>query len=148
MEQMMSKEQEWIIECAQVGLKAVQYYAEAAGIAAQNLDEVGNEFLGNWEQVNSQQARKYLKEMIISAKYISKATAYQKKSFDGLASGIKVSTQVTEQLSTNSTKTFKSATVMEEVVEQLRKVVGSSTNYRVGEEGLKKEREMATVTKN
>ena len=133
MEQMISKEQEWIIECAQVGLNTVQYYAEATSIAAQHLDQVGNEFLGNWEQVNSQQARKYLKEMILSAQYISKATAYQKKSFNGLTSGIRVSTQVTEQLSTNSTKTFESATVMEEVVEQLRKVVGGSTHYWVRE---------------
>jgi len=35
---------------------------------------------------------------------------------------------------------------MEEVVEQLRKVVGGSTNYQAGE--LKKEREIATVSKN
>jgi methyl-accepting chemotaxis protein len=124
MEQMMSKEQEWIIEGAQAGLNAVQYYADATGIAAQKLDQVGNELLGNWGQVDPQLARKYLEEMILSAQYISKATSHQKKSFNGLVSGIRVSTQVTEQLSSNSTKTFESATVMEEVVEQLREVVG------------------------
>ncbi len=123
-EQMMSKEQEWIIESAQAGLNSVQYYADATGIAAQKLDQVGNALLGNWGQVDPQQARKYLEEMILSAQYISKAAAHQKKSFHGLASGIRVSTQVTEQLSTNSTKTFESATIMEEVVEQLHKVVG------------------------
>jgi methyl-accepting chemotaxis protein len=147
MEQMMSKEQEWIIECAQVGLNAVQHYADAAAMAAQHLNQVGNEFLGKWEKMDPQQAKKYLNEIVTSAQYISKATIHQKKNFNGLASGIKVSTQVTEQLSTNSTKTFESATVMEEVVEQLREVVGGSINDQVEEE-LRKEREMATVRKD
>jgi methyl-accepting chemotaxis protein len=116
-------------------------------MAAQHLNQVGNEFLGRWEKMDPQQAKKYLSEIVTSAQYISKATIHQKKNFNGLASGIKVSTQVTEQLSTNSTKTFESATIMEEVVEQLRKVVGGSTNDQVEEE-LRKEREMATVRKD
>ena len=85
---------------------------------------LGNILLGNWGKMNPQQARKFLEEMIISAKYIEKATTFQKKSFQDLASGIRVSTQVTKQLSTNSSKALESATLMEEVVEQLRDVVG------------------------
>lgn len=123
-EQTMSTEQQWIIEGAQTGLTSAQYYSEATGVAAQKLDKLGNMLLGNWGKMNPQQARKYLEDMIISAKYIEKATTFQKKSFQDLASGIRVSTQVTKQLSTNSTKALESATLMEEVVEELRDVVG------------------------
>ena len=123
-EQTMSTEQQWIIEGAQTGLNSAQYYSEATGVAAHKLDELGNVLLGNWGKMNPQQARKYLEEMIVSAKYIEKATTFQKKSFQDLSSGIRVSTQVTKQLSTNSSKALESATLMEEVVEQLRDVVG------------------------
>lgn len=125
-EQTMSTEQQWIIEGAQTGLNSAQYYAEATGVAAHKLDEAGNILLGNWGKMNPQQARQYLEQMIVSAKYIEKATTFQKKSFQDLASGIRVSTQVTKQLSTNSSKALESATLMEEVVEQLRDVVGQS----------------------
>jgi C4-dicarboxylate-specific signal transduction histidine kinase len=123
-EQTMSTEQQWIIEGAQTGLNSAQYYAEATGVAAHKLDEIGNILLGNWGKMHPQQARKYLEELIVSAKYIEKATTFQKKSFQDLSSGIRVSTQVTKQLSTNSSKALESATLMEEVVEQLRDVVG------------------------
>jgi polyhydroxyalkanoate synthesis regulator phasin len=123
-EQTMSTEQQWIIEGAQTGLTSAQYYSDATGVAAHKLDELGNVLLGNWGKMNPQQARQFLEEMIVSAKYIEKATTFQKKSFQDLASGIRVSTQVTKQLSTNSTKALESATLMEEVVEQLRDVVG------------------------
>ncbi len=113
-----------MIEGTQSGLNTAQYYAEATSVAAQKMDQIGKELLGNWGQMHPQRARKYLEEMLLCTQYIEKAAAFQKKGFDGLASCIRVTTQVTEQLSTNSTKTFESAALLEEVVEQLRKVVG------------------------
>jgi hypothetical protein len=123
-EQTMSKEQQWMIEGTQSGLNSAQYYAEATSVAAQKLDQIGKELLGNWEQINPRQVRRYLEEMLQCTQYIEKATVFQKKGFDGLAGCIRVTTQVTEQLSTNSTKTSESAALLEEVVAQLRKVVG------------------------
>jgi hypothetical protein len=125
-EQTMSTEQQWIIEGAQKGLTSAQYYAEATGVAAKKLDEVGNILLGNWGKMHPQQASQYLEQMIVSAKYIEKATAFQTKSFQDLASVVRVATQVTEQLATNSSKALGSATLMEDVVAQLRKVVGQN----------------------
>jgi methyl-accepting chemotaxis protein len=124
MEQMMSKEQQWMIEGTQAGLNTAQYYADATSAVTHKLDQIVKELLGNWGYIDPQQARKHLEEILHCAQYIEKAASYQKKGFDRLASGVRVTTQVTEQISTNSTKTFESATLMEEVVEQLRKVVG------------------------
>jgi polyhydroxyalkanoate synthesis regulator phasin len=121
-------------------LNSAHYYAQATSVAAQKLDEIGNTLLGNWGKMHPQQARQHLEEMIVSAKYIEKAATFQKKSFQDLASGIRVSTQVTEQLSTNATKTLASATLMEEVVEQLRDVVGQSEHADDAQTGREEKR--------
>lgn len=123
-EQITANEQKWIIESSQVGLQSVQYYAEATSVAARRLDEIGMELVQNWEQLDAQRTRNRLSEVIAAARYIEKAASRQNESSKGLATAIRVTAQVTEQLISGATSATEASTQLDEVVEQLRKVVG------------------------
>jgi small-conductance mechanosensitive channel len=62
--------------------------------------------------------------MIQAAQYLEKAAHYQTASNQKLATAIKVTTQVNEQLASDSISTSDAASQLEQVVSELRKVVG------------------------
>jgi hypothetical protein len=123
-EQNTASEQKWIVESSKVGLQSVEYYTEAASIAAHKLDAISEELLRTWERNGPQQNKQYLKEMVAAAKYIDKAISSQKKSSIGLASAIRVTAQITEQLVSGATSASEASAQLDAVVEQLRKVAG------------------------
>jgi hypothetical protein len=123
-QQNTATEQKWIVESSQVGQQSVEYYNNAASVAARKLDELSETLLRTWERNDMQQNRMYLKELIATAKYIDKAISSQKKSGVGLASAIRVTSQITEQLVSGSASASEAAARLDEVVEQLRNVAG------------------------
>jgi methyl-accepting chemotaxis protein len=58
------------------------------------------------------------------ARYIEKAADYQQKSCKTLATAIRVTSQVTEQLILGANSATESSEQLDQVVEQLREVVG------------------------
>jgi hypothetical protein len=62
--------------------------------------------------------------MVTTIKYLERATYYQDASNQKLATALKVTTQVTEQLHNGTTSATLAATQLEDVVSELRKVVG------------------------
>jgi hypothetical protein len=123
-EQARAKEQKWIVESAQTGLQSVQYYAKASGIAARKLDEIGQDVTQNWDQLDSIQRQRRLYEITTAASYIEKASSHQERSSKGLSTAIQVTNQVAEQLVSGATSASDAATQLEEVIAQLRQVVG------------------------
>lgn len=123
-EQARAKEQKWIVESAQTGLKSVQYYAQANIVAADKLIEIAQTFMQNWEKFDSVQRRRYLHEILSTADYIKKAASHEDRSSRGLSTAIQVTNQVAEQLVEGATSASEAAVQLEEVIAQLRQVVG------------------------
>ncbi len=123
-EQATATEQKWIVESSQVGLKSVQYYTEAASVAARKLDEMSTELAQRWGGLDIQRAQHRLSEIVSTANYIEKAVSHQEKSGKSLSTAIRITTQVTEQLLSGATSANDAATQLEDVIDQLRKVVG------------------------
>jgi hypothetical protein len=123
-EQATATEQKWIVESAETGLKSVQYYAEASNIAAHKMNTLGQELTNNWNRLDAQRVRQRLEEILIAASYIEKATSHQERSSKSLSTAIRITTQVTEQLLSGATSASEASAQLEEVIAQLRSVVG------------------------
>lgn len=117
-------EQKWMVESSQVGLQSVQYYTKATNVAAHRLNEISSDLRSNWQHLNTQTIERYLDEMSTAAKYIENAAEHQEDSSKSLATAIRVTTQVTDQLASGASATNDAANQLESVVDQLRHVVG------------------------
>ncbi len=119
-----ASEQMWVVDSSQVGLQSVQYYADATKVAAHQLIKTGTELAQQWGHIDAHTARQALERIITAAQYIENATQYQSISNQKLSTALKVATQVTEQLVAGTTSATDAATQLEQVVSQLRAVVG------------------------
>lgn len=119
-----AKEQKWMIEASQTGLQSVQYYVDATQIAARKLDEIGNRMIQQASHDTLHDNAQILSTIVSVARYIEKAADYQQKSCKTLATAIRVTSQVTEQLILGANSATESSEQLDQVVEQLREVVG------------------------
>lgn len=119
-----ASEQMWVVDSSQVGLQSVQYYAEASRYAATQLRDVAEELIQHWHMLDEVAARQRIERIMTAAKYIENATEYQTASNQKLGTALKVATQVTEQLAQGATSATDAANQLEQVVKQLRYVVG------------------------
>ena len=69
-----------------------------------------------------------LEQIISTAKYLGRATDYQDTSNQKLATALKVTTQVTEQLHNGTTAATLAAKQLGDVVKELRRPVNNPTN--------------------
>jgi len=123
-EQVTATEQKWIVESSEIGLKSVQYYAKATSVAASKLNEMSTELMQNLEWLDAWQTKQRLNEIIQAGRYIEKASSHQLQSNKSLSTGIRITTQVTEQLVSGAKSAAEAAAQLEEVIRQLRQVVG------------------------
>jgi methyl-accepting chemotaxis protein len=123
-QQSAAGEQQWVIDAAQVGLQSVQYYTGASHVATRQLNEMVNELLQRWPQMDARSIQHVLHEMAAAARYIELAIEYQETSDQKLATAIKVTTQVGEQLVVGANAATGAAEQLEQVVQELRRVVG------------------------
>jgi hypothetical protein len=123
-QQSAANEQTWVVDSSQVGLQSVQYYTNATSIAARRLFDMGQGLMQNWGSINEESMRRLVSQMISSAQYIEKAVHYQTTSNQKLATAIKVTTQVNEQLAEGAISASDAASQLEQVVSELRQVVG------------------------
>jgi methyl-accepting chemotaxis protein len=119
-----ASEQMWVVDSSQVGLQSVQYYTDATKVAAQRLTETGFDLLQRRQQAEPATTKKSLEHIITASRYIEDASQHQTASIQKLSTALKVATQVTEQLASGATSATDAATQMEQVVQQLRSVVG------------------------
>lgn len=119
-----ASEQTWVVDSSQVGLQSVQYYTDAIKVASHRLSAIALDLAKYWDQANAQQIRQSVGHIIEASKYIESATDHQSNSNEKLATALKVATQVTEQLAGGATSATDAATQLEQVVKQLRSVVG------------------------
>jgi methyl-accepting chemotaxis protein len=114
-----------MIESSQMGLQSLQYYTNATGVAARRLNSVGLQLLQQEQYLDPRsQVKQNLKEVTATAVYIQNAAAHQDASSKDLATAIRVTTQVAEQLATGAESATNASLQLEQVVEQLREIVG------------------------
>jgi hypothetical protein len=119
-----ASEQTWVVDSSQVGLQSVQYYTNATSIAARRLSEIGQGLIRDWNYHNVESMRQVVGQMIVAAQYIEKAAHYQTASNQKLATAIKVTNQVNEQLADGAISASDASSQLEQVVSELRQVVG------------------------
>lgn len=120
-----ASEQAWVVDSSQVGLQSVKYYADAIEVAARELNKTGTDIAQRWNQLDdAYEDKQAIKQIVKTAQYIESAAQYQDTSIQKLSTALKVATQVTEQLVAGTTSATEAATQLENVVEQLRDVVG------------------------
>ena len=119
-----SSEQLWVIDSVKVGLQSVQYYTDATRISAHKLGEIGTELKDGWRRQDIETIRRSLQEVIDVAQYIEKAADYQTDSSQKLTTAIKVTSQVNDQLADGSISATEAAKQLQQVVNDLRDVVG------------------------
>lgn len=119
-----AKEQKWMVEASQTSLQSVQYYVDATQIAAHRLDEIGRQMLKQTGNNTLQDNQQILATIVSVAQYIERAAHYQQKSCQTLATAIRVTSQVAEQLLLGANSATESSEQLDQVVEQLREVVG------------------------
>ena len=76
------------------------------------------------EWLDAWQTKQRLNEIIQAGRYIEKASSHQLQSNKNLSTGIRITTQVTEQLVSGAKSAAEAAAQLEEVIRQLRQVVG------------------------
>lgn len=120
----MATEQRWMVDSSQVGLQSVRYYTSATNIAAYKLSDVSTQRAQHWRQIDEKMIARHLEEIYAAALYIESAAVRQEESSKGLATAISVTIEVTEQLATGATSAADASQQLEQVVSQLRNVVG------------------------
>ena len=127
-EEVTATEQKWVIESSQVGMQSVQYYTNATNTAAHRLSEISKQLLEQLKQTNAPLGvKQQLNEMLVTSLYIEKASLYQDSSNKSLSTALRVTTQVTDQLASGAASAAEASTQLEQVVDQLRQIVGNST---------------------
>lgn len=123
-QQEAASEQVWVVDSSQVGLQSIQYYTDAAIIATSNLQDITARLQQQWEMIPPQQTEQALLTVNKASEYLENAMQLQNASNQKLATALKVATQVTEQFNLGATSATKAAEQLEEVVQDLRSVVG------------------------
>ncbi len=123
-EQSTATEQQWIVESAQTGLNSSQYYARASSTAAHKLMDKTNELGQKWDHLDAAERQRLLYQIMSAATYLERAASHQERTSKNLSTAMQITSQVTKQLLTGATSASEAASQMEEVIEQLRNVVG------------------------
>ncbi|GCE47396.1 cache domain-containing protein [Thermosporothrix hazakensis] len=123
-EQKAATQQSWVIDSCNVGLQSLQYYTDAANTAIKQASEVGTRLEQHWENLDGVTTRKALQQLMNATRYAEKAIRLQTENNKKLTSAVKVSTQVADQLVMGATSATDAADQLEQVVNQLRTVVG------------------------
>ncbi|HLZ59272.1 MAG TPA: cache domain-containing protein [Ktedonosporobacter sp.] len=119
------KQQEWMVEAANVALESVRYYTKANSVATERLNTIGIGLRQNWSHLSTENVNQALQEMLETTAYLAKAIKHQHTSNEKLATAMRVTTQATEQLSAGVRSADEAASQLENAVNQLRSLLGN-----------------------
>lgn len=123
-EQLTANEQKWIVESSQHGLVAMKYYVDASGIAIQKMHETEQDLNIDIRRLDNRRVQRRLHEIMAMTNYIDRSTVYQKQIGSSLATAIRITNQVTEQLVSGATSAAHASEQLERVIVELRRIVG------------------------
>ena len=117
-------EQTWMVDSSIVGLQEMQQQTEATYREAQQLREISTALMWHWNMMDVKVTQQALERIATGTHHIEQAVRSQKRISHDLAIALKVTTQVTEQLAAGAISATDAAKQLEQVVNQLRLVVG------------------------
>lgn len=121
----MATEQQWMIEASQMGVQSLQYYTSATTLASHRLHDVGGQLLQQEHFLDPKsRVTQNLKDITSTAAYIHHAAAHQVESSKSIETAMRVTTQVAAQLATGAHSATDASFQLEQVLEQLRNIVG------------------------
>jgi hypothetical protein len=130
-QQSSAGEQQWVVDACKTGLDSVSYLSDAMNQAAHRIVDASNWFSEYWDRLTEEQARRTVQHLLELARYIDEAARRQQASNDRLGKAITVTDQVSDQLVAGAAAATESADQLEQVVDNLRRVVGGRTRTRV-----------------
>lgn len=117
-------EQHWVVDACRTGLESIRYLSDAMNQAARRIIDASNWFNEYWDRLTEEQARRTVQHLVELAHYIDEAARRQQASNDRMDKAITVTQQVSDQLVSGATAANRSATQLEQVVDDLQHVVG------------------------
>lgn len=132
-QQSSAGEQQWVVDACKTGLDSVSYLSDAMNQAARRIIDASNWFSEYWDRLTEEQARRTVQHLLELSRYIDEAARRQQASSERMGKAIAVTMQVSDQLVAGATAATQSADQLEQVVRDLRHVVGGS--IPVPEEG-------------
>lgn len=123
-QQSSAGEQQWVVDACKTGLDSVSYLSDAMNQAARRIIDASNWFSEYWDRLNEEQARRTVQHLLELARYIDEAARRQQASSERMGKAIAVTMQVSDQLVAGATAATQSADQLEQVVRDLRHVVG------------------------
>jgi hypothetical protein len=123
-QQSVVNEQTWMIDSSMVGLQEMQRQTEATHREAQRLREISTALIWHWKMMDVKVRQQALEQIATGTHQIEQAVRFQKRFSQNLSIALKVTTQVTEQLAVGAISATDAAKQLEQVVDQLRLVVG------------------------
>lgn len=123
-----ASEQAWMIDACKSGVENISYLANATTMAAAYMIQTGSMLGQQWGDLSPEEITHAVQLMVKLARYIEAASSQQQESTERLSTAIKVTNQVSEQLTTSAEAAGKYASQLERVVEQLQRLVGVEEN--------------------
>jgi hypothetical protein len=113
-----------VVDACKTGLESVRYLSDAMNQAAKRIIDASNWFSEYWDRLTEDQARRTVQHLQELAHYVDEAARRQHASSDRLDKAITVTMQVSDQLVAGASAAAESAGQLEQVVGDLRHVVG------------------------
>jgi hypothetical protein len=119
-----ASEQHWVVDACRTGLESIRYLSDAMNQAARRISDASNWFNEYWDRLSEEQARQTVRHLAELAHYIDEAARRQQASNARMDKAITVTQQVSDQLVSGATAANRSASQLEQVVDELQHVVG------------------------
>ena len=116
-----------MVDACKTGLESVRYLSDAMNQAAKRIIDASNWFNDYWDRLTEEQARRTVSHLNELARYIDEAARRQQASSERMGKAINVTMQVSDQLVHGATAATQSAEQLEQVVRDLRHVVGGTS---------------------
>jgi hypothetical protein len=134
-EESAASEQLWMVDACRAGVESISYLANANNAAASHMLRIGNILGQQWEHLSPEETARAAAMMVKLARYIEEASRQQLESTARLHTALKVTNQVSDQLAASAGAAGEYAHQLEQVVEQLQRLVGVEENVGSSPEG-------------
>jgi len=123
-EKKIASEQIWMMDSSETGLKSIQYYTDASKKAVLQLNTLGNDLLARPER-EKPVILNGVAQMINIGRYFEQAIIHQYERNRKVAVAMKVTSEVAKQIESGAKSVDDATTVLDQVVNQLRRIIGS-----------------------
>ena len=123
-EKRIASEQIWMMDSSETGLKSIQYYTDASKKAVLQLNTLGNDLLARPER-EKPVILNGVAQMINIGRYFEQAIIHQYERNRKVAVAMKVTSEVAKQIESGAKSVDDATTVLDQVVNQLRRIIGS-----------------------